>query len=553
MSDPSIFSLVSNAMKSYPYGGNRDDDQEMGGMDYIPEAEVYPSTGRTLLYKTSLQDWLMDATMIPLNMAHIASMLHIYDHDPNVRTVTHIYQSNMFAGGVTFERTGRKMSEVAAKWYNATWSSFGTNVDRYQTALGWAPCTHEPHPMYIGVPLCLDVTRCTILYKKDVYGVPHFLFLENITNPIEIANINKERSSRTARVATGTGPVGCFKYIPNVVVYYETEPDAAGRLRSRCAVLHEDMLLDRALSLSTRLASDARANPPLVLESMKEKYDSDSVVSAVQPLASMLLGDGTQPADTEGDNQMEKQRRHLWERNTQGEQEELERKRWEYSKLLNSVGPQGVYAADSLARAHIRGLMSSGFKEYYVGDGKKYVKHTLPEGPGDLMINFRNARMERVFMIFGIPMGMISTSSALGGKTSMNQNALIVFTNTQKQKKQQLLTYLYDMYARIYAIHHALHRISETPVGGIHELLQTHAAKGTSFDRNEVGVKILMTGLPSDELLNQLYLLGAIKYESYIRFMANKHCIPIEDFNPTPKMTLLDLNGVKPENSPGDG
>lgn len=212
-----------------------------------------------------------------------------------------------------------------------------------------------------------------------------------------------------------------------------------------------------------------------------------------------------------------------------------------------------MYAADSLARAHMRGLMSSGFKEYYVGEGKKYVKHTLPEAPGDLMIHFRNARMERVFMIFGIPMGMISASSLIGGKTSMNQNALIVFTNTQKQKKQQLLTYLYDMYARIYSVHHALHRISDTPLGGMHELIQTHAAKGNSFDRNEVGVRILMTGLPSDKLLNQLYLLGAIKYDAYIRFMANKHCIPIEDFHQTSKMTLLDLNGMKPETNPGDG
>src|SRR5689334_16512014 len=132
-------------------------------------------------------------------------------------------------------------------------------------------------------------------------------------------------------------------------------------------------------------------------------------------------------------------------------------------------------------------------------------------------------------------MGMISQNNSLGSKTSMNENVMVVFDNTQRQRKQDLLNCMYDMYERIYAIHHALQKLSHTPKGQVNP-----------SEFKSTGVQILLTGLPSNEILIQLVQLESLSREGFDHYMSLKHDIPMDFFVKKKELSILDLNGVKP-------
>jgi hypothetical protein len=493
---------------------------------YYPEAEVYPGSGQELEHKQKPDDWLMDTRYIPLDMDLMSQLFRRYDKDSNIRTVCHIFYSTLFAGGVLFERKDAKLNQAAARWYDATWASWAEEVDRNQSSVGFAACSFTPHNEYVGVPTCIDLTTCMVLYRKDVFNRPHFVFFECLTGFNNPMGFLAARNSMKGV----TGVFGSmYRYIPNVVVYYETEPTSAGEIRSRVEVLAPDLDLDETLVVSTKMATISRSNPPLVLESVREPHDPEAIISTVQPL-SMMLGDGYGPTGSSSSSSSSSM--------TRAQEEQMERQKYQYAQMLSMMGRTGAEKAEALARQHMRMIAAQGLREHYLGEGRKYVNHHLAESPDALLIQFRAARMERVFQIFGIPIGMVSQQSSLGGKTNMNENAMMVFMNTQKQKKQQLLNYMYDMYNRIYLVHHTLHVLANTPKG---ELPQRKT------EIPDTGINIIMTGLPLDEVVKELYIMGALRYEAFVKYMSSKHAIPEEDFNSSCEMSLDDLNGIKPE------
>ena len=498
-----------------------------GGRLY--EAETFPATGRELESKLTIQEWLMDDSYKPLSGEEIQSLLCRYDTDPGIRAATHIHNSSVFSGGVLFEKEskdGSKMTKTAQKWYDSTWTQWGTKIIRQQSALGWCAASFAQHNLYVGIPVALELSAVTILYKLDTFGISHFVFLENTGNKagssmfLEMKKHNMLSSHITGQASH------LYRYIPNVIVYIDQAPDIVGNLNSKIAILSDDIDMDEYLSQAVKTATNLTSNPPLILESIQAKYNADAVVQTIQPM-SMLHGDGYTPHLPGALNSTNM---------ADGMTREMEQKRYEYSKALAMMGSGGISEASSLARQHIQALAQQGQKEYYIGDGKSYVKQNMAESPAELLLNFRQARLERIFMVFGIPSAMMSEKSSLGGKATMNENAMIVFTNTQKQIKQQLLNYMNDMYTRIYFMHHALHTVIGTPLGQLNEELH----QGT-------GVNIIMSGLPSDDVIIQLYMMGCLKFEAFTKFMAAKHSIPIDDFNDNPLLSLEDLNGIKPE------
>ena len=92
--------------------------------------------------------------------------------------------------------------------YNSTWCSFGMDIDRMLASTGFCPTTFVKHKEYVGKPVVLDISRLKIRYKRDVYGVPHFVFFEMLDTPLAAANGDG-------------GAVMALRYIPDVVVYCE--------------------------------------------------------------------------------------------------------------------------------------------------------------------------------------------------------------------------------------------------------------------------------------------------------------------------------------------
>lgn len=519
------------------------DDSEQGS--YFPEAQVFPGSGLQPEYKKTAMDWLYDSSYLTLNRNSIRKLQARYDDDANVRTVAHLFHTTLFAGGVTFSRTDAQLMPDAQRWYDSTWSGFGVNILRDKAAVGFVAAVSVPHIEYIGVPRVLELSQLVILYKLDYMGIAHFVFFEQMPNAQPFVSSGGHSTSiRTSGIAMGNGQ-GMLRYIPNVVVYIEQSPTTFGVIRSRVAVLEADLALDEVLVETTKNAIQARANPPLVLERVNEPHDPNQIISTIQPFSSMLLGDGNGPVTSSSSSisssssSSSSSTQHV----SRGQEEMMERRRYEYSKALGLYGTSGLDRVESMVRRHSQYVQDGGLNEYALGEGYKYVKNNVPESPGDLLIQFRAARMERVFQMFGVPMGMISQTSALGGKTSMNENAMFVFINTQKQTKEHLLNIFYDMYARIYETHHMLQRLAAAPKGKFEDTLD----KVLSKHKSSVGVTILLTGLPLDDVLDKLYMMGCLKYDAYKRFASIKHAIPLEDFETSIKMTLENLNGIAPE------
>jgi hypothetical protein len=98
-------------------------------------------------------------------------------------------------------------------------------------------------------------------------------------------------------------------------------------------------------------------------------------------------------------------------------------------------------------------------EQVYLSEGRKYVKHTIPEGPG--VIKVQQARMERVFTLLLVPLAMVTQTSSVGGKRSMNENVLLLFNNARKLMKQKLINYMHSMFALIYEQHYTMHALAE--------------------------------------------------------------------------------------------
>lgn len=509
-------------------------NEHRGRSERLYEAVTFPGAEQELEYMNDIQELLMDSSYRVLDTAEIDSLLFRYDNDPGIRTATHIHNSSIFSGGVTFQKKdGSKLDDAARKWYDTTWSRWGLKLLRHRDAIGWCATACQRHPKYVGVPVVLELSKMTIFYKTTTDGSSHFYFLENIGSTDSISRFIEMRKHDIATSGACGQSSYLYRYIPNVVVFIDTPPFPNGCINSKVVVLAADLDMDEFLTDTTRAAIAARANPMIMLERVQDKFDPEAVVSSIQP-TSMMLGNGSVPYENRDDSMFTESTAITGMSN--GAQKEYEQKRFEYSKALAMMGSNGMQNAAQLAKDHIRAIAHQSQKEYYIGEGKRYVSSTVAEAPSDLLLAFRQARIERIFNVLGIPYSMVSQNSSTGGKTSMNENAMTVFVNTQKEAKQQLITYIGFMYDRIYYRFHALHDIVDTPI----EQLDLKGIK-------HHGVSIIMSGLPQDDVVSQMYMVGALKYEAYVKFMAAKHSIPLEDFNQTALVSLDDLNGIKPD------
>jgi len=87
-------------------------------------------------------------------------------------------------------------------------------------------------------------------------------------------------------------------------------------------------------------------------------------------------------------------------------EEKEEMRRYAYKQNLSLYGTDAAERIDKATKMWIEKMKQQDIEEYPLANGRKYVPHTLPESPDELFINFRNARMERVFNCFGIPLGI---------------------------------------------------------------------------------------------------------------------------------------------------
>ena len=495
------------------------------------EAEVFGQGGERE-YKLKADDWMMDYRYRALNSIEIQRLFYSVDNDDTVQVVRNVFNSTLFSGGVHMKRGDASMDDTSARWYSQTYCSFGEALDRSLTAVDFAACSWIPHNQYVGVPTVLDMKKIHILYRKDVYSQGHFVFFEKmgVGSGGFLDSMHKNGSLGTSKAM--------YKYIPGVVVYHDGRfPDENGTFSSKMTLLDRDRTLDNNNMFSQYTANIQRASPPVFLEAVTQAHDPNALTSTIQPGVSYLLGDGTGPA---GYHMKSESLSNDSSEAAQRNAETFARKQHLYATVLLEHGKEGLDRVSNMAKNQIDLMSDNGMRQIYLDEGRRYVSPQMPEGPGQFTIDFRVAKLEMTCLLLGMPLSMVSQSSSLGGKTSMNENSFTIFTHTQKRKKQLLLSFMHDMYERIYAPHHALQRLESTPVDKLEDAMSSMQIEST-------GVQILMPGLPEDATLDKIYLQGVLKYDAYCDYMSSRHSIPRECFESSAKVSLDDLNGVKPE------
>ena len=216
------------------------------------------------------------------------------------------------------------------------------------------------------------------------------------------------------------------------------------------------------------------------------------------------------------------------------------------SERVNDASGAIPASLSTVSRKRLTGTV--GLYEYELETDRTVAKQVLPESPHDMYLNFRQARMERIMALFGVPAPMLTEKNSLGSKVSMNENAYVVYMEAQKHMKQTLISELYEIYRSIYDPMNALDYM--------HEVILKRKEKPSMKGLNEsMDVIITMPGLPPEETVRELYTMGILKFDAYKRFLHDKHAIPLEDFNEEPEISVKDLNGcgVDKLNSEGGG
>jgi hypothetical protein len=451
------------------------------------------SVKRRRSHNPNTADVVVDDNGTPRNLTFttirhedITDLLDVYDMDGNVQAAANIMLDSLLNGGVEFRRKSKHLDERAKLWYSRVWTKWIREVYRSIMAIGWVACSWVPHSEYMGEPVVLSLDHLDADMAQTYLGKTYFRLFERMQNvgPLDIIY----RKFKSAQVE-----------VPNVRVFILDAPNRDGTLRSRISVLRPDIAHGDELARLTLEAERNRARPLMVTE-FQQEHTSSSVVNAPPITSGALYGNGSGPIDDS------------------------------FEHLTNDLNA----GANRTMKTYLP-------NQVYLEPNRKLVQHKSADVPAEFLA-FRIARMERVFMIFGIPLSMISNVGSKGGRkdtgTGQNSNAQMLFLNAQKDLRQTLLSFAKVLYMDIYN----------------DALIREHAAEHPDDDRldpktlaSEIDVTISMPSLPDDDVLYDMYMKGLIQNSAMIECLSARHGLPHSAFNAKPNISVKELNGIKPE------
>ncbi len=302
------------------------------------------------------------------------------------------------------------------------------------------------------------------------------------------------------------------KPIPNVTTFHESLPNSDGSFTSRVFTMWRDHAIDNRLMEDLVTASWSRSHPSIITEKEEKSAASKSLPSALSTANS--LNGGT----------------------TAGESLDT----MHTLQLLNSIGTDRLAAVNTMTEI-ARGTKRRNQEmrnEVQLDDGRKVARQVLAELPDDAMA-FRQARIESVFMTMGVPLSMVSSSaSTTQKKNSSGDNTLLVFLNAQKKLKLELLDHMRTIYTNI--------TLACAIKKHVEEAKTLEEASDTDAVKRKIQVDIEMSGLPSDEVLLDMYYIGLLKPESLKKYMTARHGISEDSWvEGKPELSIEDLNGVR--------
>jgi len=460
---------------------------------------------------------------VQINPGMIEMYLQMFDSDCDMRSALGIVANSVLSGGVLFERKAVKLSDQARNWFSDTWGrSAGKEGLRYALALGFAIGSYVPHPVHGQEPVMIDLTQVDVYYKLNEFGKTHYRILKRPKSGLMMLDPES--------LLNGTGSRA--EEIFNITPFEMNPPTSKGEIRSVISVLISDLLFDDHMMRCARIATWTRANPLLVTEQVQERYDPNNV-----PTASTLGNVSSTACDMYGDGTAPKSSVFVYDDYPSSKKE-----------MTRFTQGTGIKTNPTL------------YQQLYIDNGRKLVQPQSPEMPSE-WIQFRLARQEKVFNAFGIPLSMMSGVSTRGGKketgtgsNGSSTNAQLIFLNAQKELKSQLIAFMKRLYMQMYDEQHVREYIEEARRAKNEEEKEEPKGSPLKIDWNKVNehidVEITLPGIPDDQILNDLFVMGVLRYDALISYLSARYAIPMDSFNVKPELSALELNGMQEQLPP---
>lgn len=478
------------------------------------EDEIYMQQKKgslPLLPLIAEQDDYNDPRFVSLRMDLVRGHIHLYEKDSDIQTFARACLNYALAGGILFERKGRHLDAISKDWHNAKWSQWVRDVEKSMFCLGFALVSYIPHEKYGGMPTVISLEHVEIRYCLDIHLIPHF-------RVYEILDTTDSMFGASNLDTPFYVPFG-RRRIPNVKVFSLSPPTKSGAIRSAITTLMADLVYENHLLQAALIADQARARPPLVTQRISDAYNSAKATGETISTYNPHLGNGTDP--------------HRGTRHAS-----------DVVQFMNAFsGDSQEQIASRVDRMLKTRVNNSAMEQVYVEDGRQVVNQVMPEAPHAIILGFRQSRMVRVAMMFGITLPALTAQAKTGtggsdvkkagakGKDEDGSNSMY-FENFQRELKQRFVGYIREMYMYIHTIPFSLEAAND----------KSH----TSSIEQQVDVTVSFPGQPDDAILTRLFTSGCMKYDYYISYLSTKHAIPIEAFETTPKMTVKEMNGILP-------
>jgi hypothetical protein len=475
-------------------------------------------------------DEFHDPRFVDLNMDQVRAHLRMYEQDSDVQTFARASLNYALSGGIQFERKGKTLSDQGREWLSEKWSGWVREIEKQMFCLGFALATYKSHKDYGAEPCAISMEHVDIKYCLDVNHTPTFRVYERMDANFGVF----------ARTQEGLIPWG-RRRILNVRYWCLSPPMRNGTIRSALTTLMADLVYERHLLQCALVADQSRARPPLVTQRVDPKYTEKVVdlmyASSVhanfntRSATAFKFGDGTGPAVSEPYPNQSTMAVNADYRNASSVVD--------FMNAYDSDSQQGIAARiDRMLSSRIN---NKSLEQLYLEDGRELVSQVLAEPPS-ILLDFRQNRMTRVALAFGITLpALIKSTKKANAGTEMNKASTkgkdedgtnsMYFEVHQRELKQRLVGYIKEMYLYMHVVAFALEEIQKVK-------------KGESDSMGDLGVIVSLPGTPDDTIIKNLYYSGVLKYSAYIDMMSKKHCIPKECFETKPQLDLKQLNGI---------
>lgn len=423
-----------------------------------------------------------------------------FDADPNVITGYNFRMDALLNGGIIFKRKGKEMKGEARDWMNIEFSKHARQILRNRWCAGFVACAWMPDNKYVGRPIVLDLTQLSIRYRLTIFGESQFRYFYQPTN----------------------GQNGMVE-IQDVITHIYDPPDRMGNLRSLIQLLSADLVQETLINYYSVVAMKGRALPVMITERDREVYDKDNIRA---PLAQTPQQLGV----TMGSKTLSRMGDDLGDSGPDRSMAIINQTEQYYTQLNPAMSTPIVDSVGAMMQVP---YFSQHFK---LEQGRKFTAAPMPDGPTDMLLNFRVARQERAFSLMGVPLAMVSNNTSTGGSKiaqGTNPNTFVLFDNAQMALKLDIINAIKTMFYSIHLQVHLEEYLTETD-----PKLWNHKDAAKSAE-----VVVEIPSMPNEETLLSYYTAGFLTYEALTNYLASKHGIAPTSFNAKPALTIKESNG----------